>query len=169
MATCKPILQVGEKRLCHSVGIKSLCVSEFPHPRILDDGKDEMCCLSPGCLVGAAFGSLGFVRRFRARADDSCVIVINRCVVGANSCGFDEFRNIACCVHCHLPNQADEVVCPSRFVVRDLEEERRHDLLDSREVGVGRLAVYQIELFNQISKFCRGIFGRHVVRSVWIR
>ena len=75
---------------------------------------------------------------------------------------------VACCVRCHRPNDADEIVCPSRFFVQDLEEERRHNLPDLREVGVGRLDVYRIELFEQISEFCHYLFGCHGVWSAWL-
>ena len=87
-------------------------------------------------LVGSAVDALGFVRPFRARADDGRGVVIDRRVVGAHSCGFGEICAIARCVRYHRPNEVDDVVCASRFVVRDLEEERRHDLPYSSEVGV---------------------------------
>ena len=67
MSTCAPHLEVGEKRLWCDVGVKILHVPEFPHPRILDDGEDELSSLLPRRLVGAAVGALGFVRSFRAR------------------------------------------------------------------------------------------------------
>ena len=60
-------------------------------------------------------------------------------------------------------------MCASCFVVHNLEEERRHDLLDSREVGVGQLDVYWLELFERIGEFCHDFFGRHAVRSAWLR
>ena len=109
----------------------------FPHPHILDNSKDDLPSLSPRRLVGAAVGALGCVRCFRACADNSRGIFIDSHVLGANLCGFGELRTIARCVSCHRPNEADVVVCASRFVVRCLEEERRHELPDSREVGVG--------------------------------
>ena len=136
MATCAPHLEVDEKRLWCNIGVKRLRVSEFPHPHILDDGKDELCSLLPCHLVGAAVGALGFVRHFRARADDSLGIVIDCCIVGDNLCGFGELRSIARCVLCHRRNEADKVVCASCFVVWDLKEERHHNLPDSCEIGV---------------------------------
>ena len=168
ISTCAPFLEVGKKCLWRDVGVKSLRVSEFPHPHILDDGEYELCSLLLRRLVGAAVGLLGFVRRFRACTNDGRGIVIDHSVVGANSCGFDEFRAISCCIRCHHPNEADEVVCASCFVVQDLEEERRHNLLDSREVGVRRLTVYQLELFERIGEFFHNLFRRHGVRSAWL-
>ena len=50
MENCAPHLEVGEKRLWHDVGIKCLHFSEFPHPRIINDGEDELRSLSPRCL-----------------------------------------------------------------------------------------------------------------------
>ena len=152
MATWEPHLKVGEKRLWRDVDVKRLCVLEFPHPRILDDGEDELCSLSSRCLVGAVVGVLGFVSHFSACADDGLGIAIDRRVICANSCGFGEFRSIVRCVRCHRPNEANEVVCASCLLVRDLEEERRHDLPDSREVDVGNMAVFPLELFECIGR-----------------
>ena len=135
MATRAPHLEVDEKRLWHNVDVKPLRVSDFPYPRILDGGKDELHSLLPRRLVGAAVGALDFVRRFHARADNGSGIVTYRRVVGVKSCGFGKHHAIVLCIHCHRPNDADEVVCVSRFVAWDLEEERRHDLPDSCEVG----------------------------------
>ena len=169
IATCAPLLEVVKKCICRDVGVKSLCVSEFPLPRIFDGGEDEMHSLLPHRLVGAAVGALGFVRRFSARADDSRGIVIDCRVVGVNSCGFGKLRAIARCVRCQCPNEAYEVVCASHFVVRDLEKERYHNLPYLREVGVWRLYVYWLELFERIGEFCHNLFGRHGVWSVWLQ
>ena len=150
MATCVTQLEMGEQRLWRDVSVKSLCVLEFLHPRVFDDGKDELRSLSPRRIVCAAIGSLGFVCCFHAHTDNGRGIVIDRSVVSANSCGFDEFRAVMRCVRCHRPNEANEVVCVSHFFVQDLEEDQHHDLPDSREVGVGRLAVYWIEFLDCI-------------------
>ena len=115
MPTCAPLLDVGKKRLWRNFGIKSLCVLEFLHPIILDNSEDEPRCLSPHRLVGAAVSLLGFVRRLCARTDDGRGVIIDRRVVGANYCGFDEFRTISCCIRCHRLNEANEVVCASHF------------------------------------------------------
>ena len=61
MTTHAPCLEVGKKRLWRDVGVKHLSVSEFPHPRILNDGEDELRSLSTCCLVGVAVGALGIV------------------------------------------------------------------------------------------------------------
>ena len=52
----------------------------------------------------------------------------------------------------------------SRFVVRDLKEERRHDLPDSCEVGVGRLSVNRLELIELIGEFCHDFLGHHCIQ-----
>ena len=62
MAIYEPLLEVGEQRLWRDVSVKSLRVSEFLHPRVFDDSKDELHSILPRCLVGSAVGSLGFVR-----------------------------------------------------------------------------------------------------------
>ena len=150
MATCAPRLEVSEQRLWRDVSLKSHRVSEFLHLRVFDDGKDELHILLPRSLVDAAVGLLGFVRCYRAHTDNGHGIVINHGVVSANSCGFDKFRAVMRCVRCHRPNEANEVVCVSHFFVQDLEEDQHHDLPDSREVGVGRLAIYWIKFFDCI-------------------
>ena len=147
METCAPHLEVGKKRLWRDVSVKILRVLEFPHPRVSDNGKDELCSLLPLRLVGATVGSLGFVLCFRAHTYNKRGIVVDRCIVIAHSCGFEEFRAVARCVRCHRSNEADEVVCASRFVVRDFKEERHHNLPDSCEVGVGWLTIYRLECF----------------------
>ena len=129
-------LEVEEERLWRDVYVERFWVPEFLHPHIFDDGKDKLCSLAPRRLVGAAVGVLGLVCRFRARADDSRVIVINLRVVGSDACWFGELRTISRCVICHRPNEDDQVVGSLRFVVWDLEEELRQDLPDSREVCV---------------------------------
>ena len=88
MTTCAPRLEVGKKRFWRDVGVERLRVSEFLHPHILYNGKDELRRLSPRRLVGAAAGALGFVRRFRARADNGRGIFIDRCVVCSKACRF---------------------------------------------------------------------------------
>ena len=136
MTTYAPHLEVGQKRLWCDVGVKNLSVSEFPHQRILNNGEDDLRSISPRRLVGAAFSELGLVRRFRARTDDGSGIFIDCHILGANTCGFDELQTLACCVSCHWTNYTDEVVCAPRFFVSNLDEEHRHDLHDSSQVGV---------------------------------
>ena len=96
-------------------------------------------------------------------------IVINCRVVSAHSCGLNKLRTVARCVRCHRTNEADKVVCAYFFVTQDLERERHHDLPDSREVGVRRLAVYWLELFERIGEFCHDLFRGHGVWSAWLR
>ena len=152
MATCAPCLEVGEQRLWRDVSIESLRVLEFLHPRVFHDGEDELRSLSPRRLVGNAVGALGFVRGFCAHTNDGRGIIIYCYVVSPPSCGFYELHSVARCVLCHLPDEANEFVCASQFIVQYLEEERRHDLLYLREVGVVRVYIYWLELFERISK-----------------
>ena len=127
---------MGEERLWRSIDEKYLHVLEFPQPHILDDGKDELRSLLQRRLVCAVVGALGFLRRFRVCVEDGCGIVIDRHIIGSNSCGFGKLGAIARCVRCHCPNEADKVMYASYFIMRDLEEERRHTLPDLRKVGV---------------------------------
>ena len=137
---------------------------EFLHPCVFDEGEEELSSLSPRRLVGTAVGALCFVCSFRARTDEDCGIVINCHVVSSHLCGFEECRAVSHCVHCHRLNEANEVVCSSRFFIQDLEEERHHDLPDLREVGVGWLSIYRLELFERIGEFFHELLGRHCVR-----
>ena len=81
-----PHLDMGEERLWRDVCVERLYFPEFSHPRILDDGEDKLLSLAPRCLVGAAVGALGLVRRFRARTDKGRSIVIKCRVVGSDTC-----------------------------------------------------------------------------------
>ena len=159
MATCAPRLEVSEQRLWRDVSLKSHRVSEFLHLRVFDDGKDELHSLLPRRLVDAAVGLLGFVRCYRAHTDNGHGIVINHGVVSANSCGFDEFLAVAHCIRYHRPNEVNKFVFAYHLVVQDLEEEQFQDLPDLREVGVGWMAVYWIELFERISEFPHNFSG----------
>ena len=136
MATYAPHLEVGKKRLWRNAGVEHIRVLELSRPRILDDGEDELRSLLLHRPVNALVGSLGLVSRFRAQADDGRGIVIDHRVVGANICWFGELRAIVCCVCCHRPNEDDDVVYVTCFVVWYLEEELRQYLPDSREVNV---------------------------------
>ena len=127
---------MGEESLWRDVSVKRLWVPELSHPRILDDGKNKLHSLAPRRLVCDVVGGLGLVRRFCACADDSRSIFINCCVIGSDACWFGELCAIERCVSYCWPNEAGQVVGSLCFVVRDLEEERRQDLPDSREVSV---------------------------------
>ena len=59
-------------------------------------------------------------------------------------------------------------VCDFRFVVWGLEEEWSQYLQDLREVGVLRLAVYQLKFIECVGKFCHNLFGCHFVCSMWL-
>ena len=106
---------------------------------------------------------LRFVRSFCARTDDGCGVVVNFVIVRTHPCGFKECRSVAGGVCCLRPDEANQVVHGSRFVVQDLKEERLHDLPDLREVGVGRLPVDQLEFLERIGEFCHNFLGRHFV------
>ena len=90
---------------------------------------------------------------FRARTDDGRSVVVYVFIVGPESCGIEERLVVASGVSSLRPNKADEVVDRSRFVIRDLKEERSDGLSKSREVGVGRLSVDGIEVVDGVSKF----------------
>ena len=158
-------LEVGEQRLWRDVRIYCLWVSEFLYPCVFDNGEDELRSLSPRRLVGTVVRTLCFVRGFGSLTDDGRGIVVHCLSVNSNYCGFNECRTVARCVRCHWPNKANEVVCSSRFVIRHLEEERRHDLPNSREVCFGKLSVNRIKLFERISEFCHNFFGCYCVRK----
>ena len=98
MANFAARLEVGNQRLWINVSVQSLRVSEFPHPRVFNNGEDKLHNILPRRFVGATVVSLGFLHYFRARTDDGTGIGIDRRVIIANSCGFDEFCAVARCV-----------------------------------------------------------------------
>ena len=104
------------------------------------------------------------MRSFYARTDDGRGVVVDGGIVRSDPRGFEECRTVACDVCCLRPNEADEVMHRTRFVVRDLKEERRDDLPDYCEVSVGRFPGDRLELLERISEFFCDIFGRHYVQ-----
>ena len=124
-----------------------------------NNGEDELRSSLLRRLVGTTVGTLYFVHGFRTRTDDSRGIVVYCRVVSSHLCGFNECRAVARCVRCHRPNEADEVVGSSRFVIQDLEEERRHDLPYSSEFCFGWLSAYRLEFFKRIGEFCHDFSG----------
>ena len=107
--------------------------------------------------------ALCFVPSFCLRTDDGRGIVIYCCIVFSHPRGFEECCAVARGVCCLRTNEADEVVHGSRFVVRDLKEERCHNLLDSCEVGVRWLPVDRLELLKRIGEFRNNLLRRHCV------
>ena len=103
------------------------------------------------------------MRSFCARTDDGSGVVVDCSIVRYHPCDFEERRSIALDVCGLRPNEADEVMHRSHFVVRDLKEEGRDDLLDSCEVGVGLLSGDWIEFLERMSKFRHNFLRRHCV------
>ena len=136
VATIAPRLEVGKERLWSYIGVERLWVPEFLHPCILDDNEDKLRSLAPHRLVGAAVGALGLVSRFRQCTDNGHGIFIYSRVIVSDMFWFGKLRAIAHCLRYHRPNEADKVVGAFHLVLWDLEEERRQDLSDLREVSV---------------------------------
>ena len=103
--------------------------------------------------------ALCFVPSFCLGTDDGRGIVIYCCIIFSHPHGFEECCAVERGVCCLRPNEADEVVHSSRFVLRYLKGERHHDLPDSFEVGVGQLPVNRLEVFNQIGGFRHDFLG----------
>ena len=159
MTTCAYRLQLRNQCLWLDVSVEVLCLLEFPHPSVFNDGEDKLRCILPRRLVGSAVCTIFSVRSFRARMDNGRGIVVDCCIIFPHPCGFEECRAVERGV-CRLrPNEADEVVHSSRFVLRYLKGERHHDLPDSFEVGVGQLPVNRLEVFNQIGGFRHDFLG----------
>ena len=105
--------------------------------------------------------ALGFVRRFSARANDGRSVVVNRFIVGPDSCWFGERLAVASDVCGLRPNKACEIVNRSCFIVQDLEEERSDGLSKSCEVGVGRLSDDWLEVVEGVGEFLYNLLGCH--------
>ena len=130
-------------------------------PGVSDYGEYKLSRLLSCCLVCCAVHALGFVRRFGARADDGCSIVVNCLVVIPNYCWFGERLAVASDICGLRPNKAYQIVNRARFVVRDLEEERSDDLSESCEVGFGQLYEDRIEVVKGVGEFRHNLLGRH--------
>ena len=58
-------------------------------------------------------------------------------------------------------DQSYQIANRSRFVVRDLEEERSDGLSKSCEVGVRRLSNDRLEVVEGVGEFRDNLLGRH--------
>ena len=101
------------------------------------------------------------MRRFGAFTDDGRSIVADSLVVRPDSCRLRERLVLASDVCGLRPNKAYKIVDRSRFVVRDLIEERSEGLLKSCEVGVGWLSIDRLEVVGGVGKFRHNILGSH--------
>ena len=80
------------------------------------------------------------------RTDNGRSVVVNIRIVGPDSCGLGERLVVAGNVSSLQPNEANEVMYCARFVIRDLQQERRNGLLKSCQVGIGRLSINWLEV-----------------------
>ena len=101
------------------------------------------------------------MRRFGARTDNGCSIVVYIPVVRPDYCWLDERLDVASDVYGLRPNKAYQIVYRSRFVIQDLEEERSDGLSESWEVGVGRLSIDRIKVVEGVGEFRQNILGSH--------
>ena len=88
-----------------------------------------------------------------SRPDDGLSVVIDLEIVCPDPLGFREDFAVAFNVCALRPNDADEIVIPSRFVVRYLQEERGDSLPKSDEFGVRRLLRDRLEVIDLCHKF----------------
>ena len=106
---------------------------------------------------------------FRARTDDGRSVVVYVFIVGPESCGIEERLVVASGVSSLRPNKADEVVDRSRFVIRDLKEERSDGLSKSREVGVVRLSIDGLKVVEGVGEFRHNLLRSHHALSKMAR
>ena len=139
--------------------VERVGVLQFANPCVGDDGEHELCCLPSRRFIRSAIGALCFVCRFGARTDNGRSLVVYVCVVGTDSYRLGERLAVASDLSGFRPNKANEVVDRSRFVIRDLKEERNYGLSKSCEVGVGRLSVNGLEVVEGVGEFRHNILG----------
>ena len=113
--------------------------------------------------------ALGFVCLFGASTDDGRSVVVNILVVRPDSCRLEERLSVASKVCGLRTNKAYQIVDRSRFVVRDLEEERSYGLSKSCEVGIGRLSVNRIKVFEGVGEFCHNLLRSHAAPAKMAR
>ena len=94
---------------------------------------------------------------------DGRSVVVNFLVVRPDSFWFRERLAVASDVCGLRPNKANQIVNPSRFVVRDLEEERSNGLLKSCEVGVRQLSNDRLEVVDGVGEFRHNLLSHHSV------
>ena len=89
--------------------------------------------------TGAVHNLIGLIwleAAYVARYDEAC----------PEPCGLGERLVVAGNVSSLQPNEANEVMYCARFVIRDLQQERRNGLLKSCQVGIGRLSINWLEV-----------------------
>ena len=101
------------------------------------------------------------MRRFGARAENGRSVVVNCIVLRPDFCWFGVCLAVVSDVCGLRPNRAYQIVNRSRFVVRDLEEERSDGLSKSCQVGVGQLSDNRLEVVEGVGEFCHNLLWRH--------
>ena len=116
-----PCLQVCEQILRVNLGVNGIGVAKLSDPCVSDDGEHELCRLPSRGFKGGAVRAPCLVRGLESRLDDGRSIVVDLEIVCPEPLGFVESLAVALEVCGLIPNYPDEVVLPSRFVVRDLQ------------------------------------------------
>ena len=91
--------------------------------------------------------------RFGVRTDNGRSVVVDVFITGPDSCAIGERLAVAGGVYGFWTNKANQVVERSRFVLRDLKEERSNGLSKSRDDGVKRLSFNQLEVIEGVGEF----------------
>ena len=131
-----------------------LCwVSYFPDPCVREDGEHKLCRLPSRGFKGGAVRAPCLVCGLLSRPDDGRSVIVDLEIVCPEPLGFGEGFAVAFNVCALRPNDADEIVLHSRFVLQDFQEGRGNSLPKSGEVGVQRLLRDRLEVIDRCSEF----------------
>ena len=96
-----------------------------------------------------------------SRPDDVRSNVVDLDIVCPDPLGFGESFAVAFDICALQPNDGDEIMLPSRFVVRDLQEERCDGILKYGEVGVRSFLRDQLKVIDCCREFRDDLIRSH--------
>ena len=142
-------------------------VLQFEDPRFLNRVKDQRACLDIRLGVQLVVIHVCLPRDLFFSNDGKFVVVCDRRVVYCRSCGDMEIQVslVSCLVFSRQPDEADKIVVPVFLIARSEEEDGGDDGSDLDQVGVGWLAVFDLEVFLCCFEEREKFFRRHGVGS----
>ena len=116
-----PCLKASKEVSRVYLGVNGFWVPELPYPCVRNDGEHELCRLPSRGVIRSAVRAPCLVCRLEACPDDGRCVVVDLEVISPGTRGFGEGLAVALEVRRLRADNSDQVVRPTRFVVRDLQ------------------------------------------------
>ena len=142
-------------------------VLQFVDPHFVDYVEDQHACFELCLGVQLVVIYVCLPRDLFFSNDGKFVVVCDCRVVYCRSCGDMEIQVslVSCLVFSRQPDEADKIVVPVFLIARSEEEDGGDDGSDLDQVGVGWLAVFDLEVFLCCFEEREKFFRRHGVGS----